>query len=91
MTLIGKVLSGHPIVTSPGNTIRVVSFLKFFERKIRELIQSFHLYPGQAGDDGMHVLVVRKTEDFEGFEKYMREKVWELIGSAEAKGLSGLG
>lgn len=30
----GKVLSGHPIVTSTGNTLRVISYLKFLEHKI---------------------------------------------------------
>lgn len=30
----GKVLSGHPIVTSTGNTLRVISYLKYMEYKV---------------------------------------------------------
>lgn len=30
----GKVLSGHPIVTSTGNTLRVISYVKYLEKKI---------------------------------------------------------
>lgn len=30
----GKVLSGHPIVTSTGNTLRVISYIKYLEMKI---------------------------------------------------------
>jgi hypothetical protein len=30
----GKVLSGHPIVTTPGNTMRVITYIKYLEKKL---------------------------------------------------------
>lgn len=88
----GKVLSGHPIVTSTGNTLRVISYLKYLEYKIQQDYPSFRLYPGQAGDDGMHIVVIKKGEYKEkGFKDYLLKQVHHYIGSNIPKGLNGLG
>jgi len=31
--ITGKVMSGHPYVTSTGNALRCVSYMKFMEKK----------------------------------------------------------
>lgn len=42
----GKVLSGHPIVTSTGNTLRVLAYLKFLEFKMQKEFPGLKLFPG---------------------------------------------
>jgi len=42
----GEVLSGHPIVTSTGNTLRVIAYVKYLEYKMRDRYRSLKIFPG---------------------------------------------
>lgn len=55
----GLVMSGHPFVTSSGNTLRCITYIKFLEHMISKEFD-IRIYPDQNGDDGIHDIFVRK-------------------------------
>lgn len=83
----GKVMSGHPFVTSTGNTLRCLAYVKYLEYKMQQIVPSFVLLPGQAGDDGMHHIFWKKEDiDSKDLSSLLLAKVGELIGSSESEG-----
>lgn len=40
----GLVMSGHPFVTSSGNTLRCITYIKFLEYKLRQKYD-IRIYP----------------------------------------------
>jgi len=60
--ITGKVMSGHPYVTSTGNALRCVSYMKFMEKKSQKIVPSLKIYLNQDGDDGFHWVFWKKEE-----------------------------